>query len=220
MYTITLGDKAYSSWSMRGWLLLDAFGLPYREEAVPMYSDAFTTMAATRAPARSVPQIAWTEGGRERRVWDTLAIAETLAERHPEAGIWPADPDLRAGARVLAAQMHAGFGGFRAGAPMNLHRHAEPLQSPTAEMQEGIERLEELWAWALAAAGGPWLCGAAFCAADAFAVPYAFRLTGYALGSGRSAGYIARLQSHPSVVRWVEAAEADPRRMARYDDVR
>ncbi|MEL6198270.1 MAG: glutathione S-transferase C-terminal domain-containing protein, partial [Pseudomonadota bacterium] len=214
------GDKAYSSWSMRGWLLLDAFRLDYREEEVPMYTDAFTAMAETRAPARSVPQIAWQENGVGHRVWDTLAITETLAERHPDAGHWPADPSARAHARVLAAQMHAGFGGFRAAAPMNLHRHAVPLQAPPSEMQEGIDRLEELWTWAVATTGGPWLAGKRFSAADVFAVPYAFRLTGYALGSESTAGYVARLQEHPSVRRWVSAAKADPRRLAIYDDLR
>ena len=81
MYRITIGDKAYSSWSLRGWLLLAAFDLPFEEVLVRMYDPAFDAMQAANAPARTVPQIEWDEGGQTRRVWDTMAIAETLAER-------------------------------------------------------------------------------------------------------------------------------------------
>ncbi|MEM6487213.1 MAG: glutathione S-transferase C-terminal domain-containing protein [Pseudomonadota bacterium] len=219
MYTITIGDKAYSSWSMRGWLMLAAFGLPFEEEVVPMYSDAFTAMAKARAPARSVPQLTWVEGGAKRRIWDTLAIAETLAERHPDAGLWPEASAKRRLARVLAAQMHAGFGTLRTAAPMNLHREDQPLTLPPQGLDEAVEQLEELWDTALNEGGGPWLAGPRFTVADAMAAPYVFRFSGYRLGSGRHANYMDRLTSHPAVRRWVTDAQADPRRLPQYETI-
>ncbi|MGF1554382.1 MAG: glutathione S-transferase N-terminal domain-containing protein [Paracoccaceae bacterium] len=217
MYTLTIGDRAYSSWSMRGWLLLAAFDLAFEEEAVPMYSDAFDRMAAARAPARSVPQIAWSEDGREARVWDTLAIAETLAERHPDAGLWPAGEAARRIARVAAAQMHAGYAVLRGACPMNLHREARPLATPPEGLGPDVARLDELWAWCLAESGGPWLAGRAFSAADVFAAPYATRLAAYALDAPASGDYAARVLAHGPVARWIEAGRADPRRVARYE---
>ncbi|MEM6973743.1 MAG: glutathione S-transferase C-terminal domain-containing protein [Pseudomonadota bacterium] len=219
MYTITIGDKAYSSWYMRGWLMLAAFDLPYQEERVPMYSDGFTAMTKARAPARSVPQLSWVEDGRMRRIWDTLAIAETLAERHPEAGLWPADAGMRRLARVLAAQMHAGFGALRSAAPMNLHRDNVPLAEPPDDLPEAVERLEELWETALREGGGPWLAGPRFTVADAMAAPYVFRLIGYGLGTALSKGYIERLVEHPAIRTWCRDAAADPRRLPIYDGI-
>ncbi|MEM9781099.1 MAG: glutathione S-transferase C-terminal domain-containing protein [Pseudomonadota bacterium] len=219
MYTITIGDKAYSSWSMRGWLMLAAFDVPFEEERVPMYSDSFTAMQKARAPALSVPQLSWVEDGRTRRIWDTLAIAETLAERHPDAGLWPADAGLRRLARVLAAQMHAGFGALRAAAPMNLHREGVPLAEPPDDLPEAVTQLEALWETAVREGGGPWLAGRAFTVADAMAAPYVFRLTGYAIGTDSSAAYSARLADHAAVKAWCRDAAADPRRLPRYDAI-
>lgn len=219
MYTITIGDKAYSSWSLRGWLLLAGFGLPFEEEAIPMYTEAFDAMQAARAPMTSVPQITWQEDGRTIRVWDSAAIAETLAERHPEAGIWPTDPALRSLARMLVAQMHSGFGALRGEAPMNLHREGRPLANPPESLAEDVVRLEALWAWALETSGGPWLAGPAFSAADAFFAPVVFRLTGYALTTPASQLYCDRVAAHPAVARWRAEAKADPRRVERYESI-
>ncbi|MEL6480694.1 MAG: glutathione S-transferase C-terminal domain-containing protein [Pseudomonadota bacterium] len=219
MYTITIGDKAYSSWSMRGWLLLEGFGLPFEEEFIPMYSDAFDAMQTERAPMTSVPQLSWSEGDRIVRIWDSMAIAETLAERHPEAGHWPADPAMRRLARMLSAQMHSGFGGLRGAAPMNLHRENKPLRTPPETLTSDVAKLEALWAWALETSGGPWLAGTTFSAADAFFAPVVFRLTGYGLMTERSQPYCERLASHPAVMRWRAEALADPRRVERYESI-
>jgi len=217
MYTLTIGDKAYSSWSLRGWLLLDAFGLPVTLRDVRMYDPAFEAMQAAHAPARSVPQLDWVEDGRTRRIWDTVAIAETLAERHPEAGIWPTDPWARAVARTLAAEMHSGFPVLRDACPMNLHREGRRLASPPAGLGADVARLGQLWAWAIAETGGPWLGGAAFSAADAFYVPTASRLASYALLDDATGDYAQRALAHPSVAAWRAEALADPRRLALYD---
>jgi glutathione S-transferase len=217
MYRITIGDTAYSSWSLRGWLLLAAFDLPFEENLVRMYDPAFDTMKAMNAPARTVPQLEWDEDGVTRRVWDTLAIAETLAERHPDAGIWPAEPHHRAMARALAAEMHSGFTALRNACPMNLHREPAPLKTPPEGLDADVARLGELWSWALSQTGGPWLGGPEFSAADAFYAPVAFRLREYALSAPGTGAYAERLLAHPAVTGWVSMAMADPRRLALYD---
>ncbi|MEM8991648.1 MAG: glutathione S-transferase C-terminal domain-containing protein [Pseudomonadota bacterium] len=220
MYRIVIGDQAYSSWSMRGWLLLAAPGLRFRSEIVPMYDPAFAALQAAKAPARTVPMLEWEEAGDTVRVWDTMAIAETLHERHPKAGIWPQDAGHRRIARVLAAEMHSGFGALRGAAPMNIHRLGRPLQDPPETLAKDLADLEALWAWAIAATGGPWLAGPVFSAADAFFAPVVMRLTGYALQTDGTAAYCRIVAQHPAVARWLAEAKSDPRRIAHYDNVR
>ncbi len=220
MYRIIISQKAYSSWSMRGWLLLDAFGLPYEEVFVPLYDPAFEAMKADKAPARTVPIIEWEEeDGFQRRVWDSIAIAETLAERHAGAGHWPIHPLNRAVGRVLAAEMHSGFTALRSACPMNLHRDNVPLKTVSGEILRDVARAGELWAWAIERAGGPWLAGSEFSAADAFYAPLATRLKSYGLFSRSTEAYATRLLEHESVARWVEQAQKDPQRLAVYDDI-
>jgi len=218
-YRIVISDKAYSSWSMRGWLLLAAFDLPFEEEFVPLYSPEFEAMQRAKAPGRTVPMLEIAEGGRTLRVWDSLAIAETLAERHPEAGLWPADPAHRALARSLAAEMHAGFTALRGACPMNLHRQGRPRATRPDGVGADLDRLALVWGHALAVTGGPWLGGAVFSAADAFFAPVATRLDSYALMTPGTEAYAGRLLGHPAVARWIAAGRADPRRIALYDGV-
>ncbi|TFG89438.1 MAG: glutathione S-transferase [Hyphomicrobiales bacterium] len=217
MYRILTGDKAYSSWSLRGWLLLAAFDLPFEDVPVRMYDPAFDARQAANAPARSVPQIEWNEGGETRRVWDTMAIAETLAERHPRAGIWPTDPNHRAIARSLAAEMHSSFRALRGACPMNLHRPPGPMKRVAEDVAADVARIGQLWSWALAQTGGPWLGGPAFSAVDAFYAPVAFRLLEYALSAPGTDAYADGLRAHPTVARWVQMAKDDPRRLPHYD---
>lgn len=217
MYRIHTGDKAYSSWSLRGWLLLAAFDLPFEDVPVRMYDPAFDALKAEKAPARTVPVLEWDEGGTTRRVWDTLAIAETLHERHPEAGIWPADAAHRAVARSLAAEMHSSFATLRSACPMNLHRPPAPLKAPPDGLADDVQRIGQLWAWALDRTGGPWLGGVHFSAVDVFYVPVAFRLREYALAAGATSTTTDRLLDHPAVARWTAMALSDPRRIPLYD---
>jgi len=155
MYRIFTGDKAHSSWSLRGWLMLAAFDLRFEDVPVRMYDPAFDALKAACTPARTVPIPEWDEDGRTRRVWDLLAIAETLYERHPDAGIWPADPGLRALARVLAAEMHYSFAALRDACPMNIHRTPSPLWKPPEGVAADVARIGELWSWALPARVDP-----------------------------------------------------------------
>ncbi|MEM7668204.1 MAG: glutathione S-transferase N-terminal domain-containing protein, partial [Pseudomonadota bacterium] len=165
MYRLIIAQKAYSSWSLRGWLLLDAFGIAFEETLIRMYQPEFTEVMHAKAPVRTVPILEWDEHGRSHRVWESLAIAETLAERHPDASIWPADPAHRAVARIVASEMHAGFTALRTECPMNLHRRGRPKENPSEALMADVAHAGTLWAWALAETGGPWLGGPAFSAA-------------------------------------------------------
>jgi glutathione S-transferase len=216
-YILHIGDKAYSSWSLRGWLLLRAFGLPVAERLHHMDDPAFDAFKAAVAPSRTVPTLEWQQDGRTLRVWDSLAIAETLAERHPGSGHWPADPAARAVARSITAEMHSGFMALRREAPMNTRR-APRAKLLSADAAADLARIEALWAHARSLdAGGPFLFGS-FSAADAFYAPIAWRITGYALPVGPdSAAYVAALLGHPAMQEWTAAAASDPRLIAKYE---
>ena len=198
--TLAIGDRAYSSWSLRGWLLFDAFAIPVKTMSARLYTDALPRLLADFPPARTVPVMRLEDG---TVVPDSLAIAEELASRHPDAGIWPEAPRARAAARVLAAEMHAGFGALRAHCPMNLRVSYEDCAPPDAVLAD-LARLERVWAWAREETGarGDWLCGA-YSAADAFFAPVAARIAGYGLEvGGQAQAYVAAHLAHPSFRRW------------------
>jgi glutathione S-transferase len=206
-YALAIGDRAYSSWSLRGWLVFDAFGIPVQVQRAQMYTDAFPALLARFAPARTVPALRLPEG---TVIAESLAIAEELASRHPEAGLWPAHPTARAVARSLAAEMHAGFRALRAGCPMNL-RAAHPRGDTPPEVLADLARLETLWSWARSTTGatGPWLCGD-YSVADAFFAPVASRIASYDLPVGpEAAAYVAAHLAHPSFRRWRAMALVD-----------
>ena len=213
-YTLHIGDKSYSSWSLRGWLLLRAFDIPFEERFAKMKTPDFEAMVdGPMAPARLVPALQTPHGV----VWDSLAIAETLHEAHPEAGIWPADPAARAAARSLAAEMHSGFMALRREASMNLRRRY-PDHPLSDDAKADVARLERIWAWALDRFGGPWLGGAAFSAADAFYAPTASRLHTYGVAGGPVAqGYVDRIMAHPAMTEWIKAGMNEPWIAARYE---
>lgn len=199
-YHLAIGDRTYSSWSLRGWLLFEKFGLPVTVETAVLYTDELPRLLASYAPARLVPAMRMPSG---EVVGETLAMAETLAERHPEAGIWPADPAARARARWLCAEMHAGFGALRTNCAMNLAKSYVDT-APTPEVLADLARIEEIWALARGrfGAGGPWLFGT-YTAADAFFAPVAARIAGYNLPVGaEAAAYVAAHLADPSFRRW------------------
>lgn len=205
--TLAIGDRAYSSWSLRGWLLFEAFGLPLRTERAQIYTDELPALLARFAPARTVPALRLEDG---TVVADTLAIAEELASRHPEAGIWPADPAARAGARMLAAEMHSSFGALRQACAMDLRRAYLGFQPSDAVLAD-LRRIETLWAWAKGrfGAGGPWLFGA-YSAADAFYAPVAARIATYGLPVGEAAAaYVAQHLAHGPFRRWRAMGQVD-----------
>lgn len=206
-YTLAIGDRAYSSWSLRGWLLFDAFGIPVTPLRAQLYTDEFPALLATFAPARSVPALRLPDG---LVIADSAAIAEELASRHPDAGLWPEGPRARAVARALVAEMHAGFAALRQAFPMNLRvSHTGCAVAP--EVTADLARLQRIWGWARHETGatGPWLCGN-YSAADAFFAPVAARIAGYDLPVDAAAAvYVAAHLAHPSFLRWRDLAMAD-----------
>ena len=198
-YDLVIGDRAYSSWSLRGWLLFDAFGIPVKTHLARLYSDELPNMLRAYAPAKTAPTMRTPEGD---VVPETIAIAEELATRHPDAGIWPTTNRARSVARVLAAEMHAGFTALRSHCPMNL-RVAYTDCAPPQGVLDDLARLETVWSWARAQTGSAvWLCGD-YSAADAFFAPVATRIATYNLPvSAGAMAYVQAHLAHPSFRRW------------------
>ncbi|MCB1387654.1 MAG: glutathione S-transferase [Rhodobacteraceae bacterium] len=214
-YDLCIADRAYSSWSLRGWLLFAAFGLDARTTVLRLYDPTFVEALSAWFPARTVPAVRFPEG---TVVADSLAIAEELASRHPEAGHWPTDPKARAVARHLAAEMHAGFTALRSHCPMNLRVSYRDC-APPAEVLADLARLESLWDWARAQTrpAGPWLCGD-YSVADVFFAPVAGRIAGYNLPVGpRARAYVAAHLAHPAFVEWRTAGLSDGPDQSFYD---
>lgn len=214
-YDLAIGDRSYSSWSLRGWLLFEKFEISVRVHTGVLYTDDFARLMAEFAPARQVPAIRTPEG---EVIGETLAIAETLAERHPEAGIWPEDSAPRAMARYMAAEMHAGFSALRGECPMNLLVSYSD-SSPRKEAIADLARLESIWARARErfGAGGPWLFGR-YTAADAFFAPVAARIAGYNLPvSPSAADHVAAHLADPAFRRWRAMGKAENRVQPTYE---
>lgn len=210
---LVIGNKNYSSWSMRPWVLMRQLGLPFIERKLRFdFSEGspFRSAVAAVSPAGLVPVLVDDDGF---AVWDTLAIAETLHERFPAAGVWPADTKARARARCLAAEMHSGFGALRSACAMNIEAAlpevGAKVWAENAALRANVARLEQAWGDALAASGGPFLFGA-FSAADAFFAPVAMRFATYALpASPTAAAYLQRLRETPAVQAWIADALAE-----------
>ena len=200
-YELLIGDRAYSSWSLRGWLLFERFGIPFKSRLIPFSGDvSVRDQMAAFPPARTVPTVLIGDGA---TITDSLAIAEELASRHPEAGIWPSDPTARAIARNLACEMHSGFSALRTACPMSM-RVAYQAAPVGEDVKEDLRRIEALWDHARAATKptGPWLCGD-YSAADAFYAPVAARIAGYGLSVSASArAYVDAHLNDPAFRRW------------------
>jgi glutathione S-transferase len=210
--TLYTGNKNYSSWSMRAWVLMRQLGIGFDEVKLRLdFGDGSPFRAALAAvtPAGRVPVLL--DGG--FAVWDTLAIAEYLHEAFPAQGVWPADAQQRARARCLCAEMHAGFAALRGHCPMNLEAELAAVGRRIWAEQPGVRsdlaRIDRMWSGQLAASGGPMLFGA-FCAADAFYAPVAERITTYALPvSAEAAAYVRRLAALDAVQAWRAEALAE-----------
>ncbi|KMK68613.1 glutathione S-transferase [Puniceibacterium sp. IMCC21224] len=199
-YHLYLGDYSYSSWSLRGWLSFRRFGIPVDIHLVDFNAGSVAEQMAAIRPARTVPTLITPEGS---VIWDSLAMAEELATRHPEAGLWPTDPAARACARSLAAEMHSGFGALRSACPMNLRLAYTGVDVADAVLAD-IQRIEELWTYAREGFGtaGPWLCGA-YSVADVAFAPMAMRLAGYDLPMSDTArDYVQAHLTDPALRRW------------------
>jgi glutathione S-transferase len=213
MMKLYIGNKNYSSWSLRPWLALRQLGIPFEEVKLRLSfteGTPFKLALAQLGAAGKVPALVEDDGF---AVWDSLAIVEYAAERFPKAGLWPADARQRARARSLCAEMHSGFGALRGHCPMNIEASLPEvgarLWEAEAPLRSDVARIERLWSEALQQSGGPFLFGA-FSAADAFFAPVCTRLRTYALPTSAAAqAYIDRVHALPAMQEWIKDALAE-----------
>jgi glutathione S-transferase len=200
VYDLFIGNKNYSSWSLRAWVLMRELSIPFREILMPFGGAQNPNAFRDFSPTGKVPCLV--DG--PITVWDSLAITEYLGERH--AGVWPTELAARAWARSASAEMHSGFFGLRNGCAMNCGLRIT-LRSIDPPLNRDLARLEELWAEGVDRFGGPFLAGPRFCAVDAFFAPVAFRLQTYdpPIGSG-ARRYAAQLLALAPMKDWYAAA--------------
>ena len=212
MYSLAIANKNYSSWSLRPWVLMRELDIPFEERLLHFADPSSPWADRSLLPSGKVPVLV--DG--DLVVWDSLAIAEYLAERHD--GVWPEDPAARVFARSAAAEMHSGFDALRSfcsmtcGLRIRLNAFPEPLANDVA-------RIAALWEEGLRRFRGPFLAGSGFTAVDAFFAPVAFRIQTYGLtlGSSAAADYAKRLLDRPSMREWYEAAIAETVREAGHE---
>jgi len=201
-YELYIGNKAYSSWSLRPWVLMRELDIPFKETLIPFTPDRRDNYLKF-SPSGKVPTL----DDHGTVVWDSLAIAEYLAERYGR--IWPLDPEARAFARSASAEMHSGFSALRNTCSMIVGIRVE-MREITPALQADLDRIASLWADGIARFGGPFLAGKRFTAADAFYCPVAFRAQTYGLWKdGVAADYVAQLLALPSMQDWYKAALAE-----------
>jgi glutathione S-transferase len=213
MYTLFIGNKNYSTWSLRSWVLMRAAGIPFREQRLLLDQVDTTTRIRAHSPSAKVPCL---HDGTVV-VWDTMAIAEYLAERH--SGLWPSDSEARAWARSASAEMHSGFSNLRNEFGMNLRLHESRVASQAAAAE--IARITEIWAEGRRrfGQGGDFLCGT-FGIVDAFYCPVAFRFHCYDVAlTGACAEYQSKLIALPAMQEWMADALREKERIAHYDSV-
>ena len=202
---LLIGNRNYSTWSLRPWLVLRHFDIPFEDEVLQLSGPNWREMLAARSPTGKVPVLI----DDELVVPETIAIIEYLAERFPQKAIWPAERSARARARAAAAEMHAGFSALRTHAPMNL-RASHPGKVDLDAVRKDLHRVEALWGEHLARSGGPYLFGQ-FSAADAMFAPLATRLRTYELPVSDVAGrYVEAIYSLPAFQDWLTQALAEP----------
>src|ERR1700722_15927201 len=199
---LVIGDKNSSSWSMRPWLVLKHFGIPFEEIMVRLNRPDSSANILAHSPSGKVPCLV-TDGGAV--VWESLAIMETLAELFPQHAMWPRDATTRAYARSVSSEMHAGFSDLREQMSMDIRRQSFG-QVPTAGGVGNIKRVDAIWRHCLDAHGGPFLFGD-FGIADAMFAPVVMRFNSYAPKlSGAALAYCARVTALPATAEWIQGA--------------
>ena len=207
MLTLVIGNKNYSSWSLRPWLLLTESGIPFDEVRLSLFTASFRERIGRYSPTGRVPVLIDGDEN-DLRIWDSLAIAEYLAERFPAHHLWPVDRASRARARSMCAEMHTGFSTLRQAMPMNVSASL-PGRGWNLAVQDDIDRLVAMWRECLSASGGPLLFGA-FTIADAFFAPVVSRLATYgAVLPDDIAAYRDRVLALAGMRAWCAAAAAE-----------
>ncbi|KOF14665.1 glutathione S-transferase [Ensifer adhaerens] len=203
--TLYVGNKNYSSWSLRPWLALEASGIAFEDVVIPFDFAAGNPRIREISPTGRVPLLVHGDV----RIWESLAIIEYVAELFPEAGLWPAEQQDRARARSYACEMLSGFRALRSACPMNIRRQKQALEVAD-DVRADVARIETIWAEALVRSGGPFLFGS-FTAADAMYAPVVNRFDVYNLVSDPvTLGYMERVKAHPAFRKWEAAARAEP----------
>jgi glutathione S-transferase len=205
---LVIGNKNYSSWSMRPWLAMRAAGIPFEEIFIPLYTDNKADKDRILGFSRAGKVPALVDGG--VTVWDSLSIIEYLAERFPDAKLWPQDRAARAHARSISAEMHSGFLPLRNECGMNLHRPVGAV-ALSADAKANVARVQEIWTECRDRHGesGPYLFGA-FTAADAMYAPVVHRFRTYAIDvSAQVRAYMDTVTAQPAFAEWTKAALAE-----------
>lgn len=212
--TIYIGNKNYSSWSLRAWLMLKQTGVTFESEVIPLYVPGSKETILKHSPSGKVPALRHGDV----TVWDSLAIGEYLAETFPKAGLWPTAPVARARARSVSAEMHSGFANLRRHLPMNLRR--KPVPRPlTDEVKADVARVAALWRGCRQrfGSGGPFLFGT-FGIADAMYAPVVSRLRSYAVPiDPDAAAYCDAIERHAPYREWAAAAKDEPMTVAEFE---
>jgi glutathione S-transferase len=214
---LAIGNKNYSSWSMRPWLALRASDIPFVETLIPLYTDnpADKEQILSFSRAGKVPVLV--DG--ETVVWDSLAIIEYIAECYPEKKLWPDEAAARAHARSVCAEMHSGFVPLRSECGMNLHRPVRPV-ALSADAKANVARIEEIWRECRARYGakGPFLFGG-FGAADAMYAPVVHRLRTYAIDvAPDTKAYMETMMALPAFQQWTREGLAETLVIAKFED--
>jgi len=201
---LVIGNKNYSSWSLRAWLLLREAGLDFEEHRIVLDTPSTAAEIAQFSGAGRVPILVTGD----EVIWDTLAIAETVAERWPDKGLWPADPAARAHARAVSAEMHAGFAPLREAMPMNCRAMGRKVTLSDAVAAD-IDRIFAIWSDCRRRYGAGWLFGR-FSVADAMYAPVVLRFRTYGINLPESASaYPARLMESEALQDWLLASESE-----------
>ena len=214
MLKLFIGNKNYSSWSMRPWVLLNQAGIPFEEVMVRFDSfDAGSDFKKKLKDATPTGKVPLLQDG-DLAVWDTLAIAEYVAEQYPDKQLWPADKAARARARSICAEMHSGLTALRGNCPMNIEAHLPEtgalIWRDKPAVRADVQRLVDMWEALLAEHGGPLLFGSQFTVADAYFAPVCMRLKTYALPVPATiTAYVDRVCALPGVQAWITQALAE-----------
>jgi glutathione S-transferase len=210
---LVIGNKNYSSWSMRPWLVLSAFGIPFEEIRIPLGRPDTSARIAGYSAAGRVPVLV----AGESKIWDSLAICEYLAEQFPDKNLWPRDVVARARARSICAEMHAGFGGLRSAMWMNI-RARFPGKGRTPEAQGDIARVCEIWEDCLERAEPNGFLFGEFSIADAYYAPVVMRFKTFGVWlAPQLQAYMDRVLAHSAVALWMREAEVETDRIDKYD---
>ncbi len=214
MYTLVIGNKNYSSWSLRGWLLLKQFDISFKEVRLPLHTETFSKHIEQYSPSGLVPILVT----KDQNIWDSLAICEFIAEQHPELNCWPEETKARAIARSISSEMHSGFFQIRNSLPMNIRRN-EGVETISPELAEEIARVSEIWRTCREsfAEAGDYLFGN-FSIADVMYAPVVLRFKSYLIEMGAiETEYMVSMLSLASLKEWIDAALVEKEIIAIYE---